>query len=178
MILHPVNTSIPEESTINIKEAGKTKLHAIKLYIPTHECLVFTLNVPGNKAFNRKSNYLRDGYPNIHQGCDFVVTCIYKNKLHFILIELKSDSPGGGSTQLWNSKPFVKYLDNLLDCHFPEYFKTLAREYRCLLFSTAKAHQAKTIIKFKVASFRDDRGFSYFIGGAPREFRLTSILKT
>lgn len=178
-IIFDVDTSSISEATIVLKEKNSSaKIKPIKLVIPTHDCIVFTLNVPQDRTFDRKSNYLKSGHPGIHQGCDYVVVCIYKNRLNYILIELKSDCITGAKKQLWNSTPFIEYLDSLISTHFPACFASLERDKKYLLFSTAKAHQLKTLTSYKTSCVTDSRGFSVYIGGSVSEFRLGAIIRS
>lgn len=178
-IVFNVDTSSADEATFVLRETNTAaKIKPIKLVIPTHDCIVFTLNVPNDRTFDRKSNYLKKGHTGIHQGCDYVVACVYKNRLNYILIELKSDSVAGAKKQLWNSTPFIEYLDSLISTHFPHCFSSLDRDKKYLLFSTAKAHQLKTTTSYKTPCETDNRGFSVYIGGAVSEFRLGSIIRS
>ena len=178
-IVYDIDTSSATEAVVVIKESDPgSKLKPIKLVIPTHDCVVFTLNVPSRRSFDRKSNYLKSGYKDIHQGCDYVVACIYKNRLTYVLIELKSSCIRGAKAQLWNSTPFIDYLDSLICLHFPTSFRSIQKDKKYLLFSTARIHNQKTTTSFKIPCEPDPRGFSVYIGGAANEFRLGAIIRS
>lgn len=178
-IVHPgivtnFDSTIPDKAVVKLVETGNTKLSELQLVIPTHDCLIFKLDASG-KSFRTKSSYLNPRLPGLHQGCDYVVTCVYRGRLHFILIELKSDSYAGANSQLWHSAPFVRYLESLLETHFPD-----ASHEDCtlsfLLFSTAAAHKLKATTTHKIPKSRDPRGFDVYIGGSPKRFYLSSII--
>lgn len=175
-ILFGIDTTDIKYSKILLKEQKPTKLKPITLYIPTHDCIVFTLDHPKN-GYAQKSSYLKKTKADIHQGCDYVIACNHKGKLNFVLIELKSDKTAGANSQLLHSTPFINYLISLIKIHYPNCpFSEYSIKY--LLFSTNPAHQTKILTSqnnvFKVP---DDRGFEVYIGGNPNNFYLKTVLQ-
>jgi hypothetical protein len=182
-LLHPkivcaIDTSDHQMAAVTLKEDNPaTKLQPINLLIPTHNCVVFQLDMPRNRHFKFKSNFLDGEKKGIHQGCDYVVACLYQDRIQFVLIELKSDCPSGSATQLWHTTPFVKYLIELLKTHYEVESTGYQVDLRYLRFSTSKTDVNKMTTRFRPQSKVDPRGFTIFIGGSPRSFHLVNLLK-
>lgn len=95
-----------------------------------------------------------------HKGlkvkCDYIVICPYRNKIYFLIIDLKSGQPGGWEKQCMAGEALIRYVVSTIERVYKLNINKHA-VYRYLLFSTNEdAFQAS---RFKKNT--SDRAFEY-----------------
>lgn len=141
-ILVSIDRSRQDNGSVTLKEDSPgAKLKKIVVNGLPEATVVFKLDLD-KEGFKQKSPYLDPSHKGLHGGCDYVIFTRYRKRHWFIFCELKSGSAKGGKAQIYNSIPFVKYLEALLVCHYQ--WEEGKLKYRYVVFKQRRLDKQPT----------------------------------
>lgn len=113
-----------------------------------------------------------DGISGLKKKNDYIIICPYDNKLFFLIIDLKSDSPKGWTEQCMAGEYLIKYVIHTLERVYNiDILKH--SEFRHLLFSTNDDAFHKSSFKKKTS----DRSFKYLENSFKNKHKIKFIEK-